>query len=60
VKINTLINVCCKDALEMGRVLESSHQNLAHKEEEVCRQCDKICEKDVLPAKYKDILGIKM
>jgi hypothetical protein len=58
--INTLINARRKDALEMGRVLESSRQELAQKEEEVCRQGDEIHEKDALLAKYKDILGIKM
>jgi hypothetical protein len=44
----------------MGRVLESSCQELAQKEEEVCKQGDEIREKDALLAKYKDILGIKM
>lgn len=58
--INSLINARRKDALEMGRVLESSRQELAQKEEEVRRQGDEIREKDALLAKYKDILGIKM
>ena len=49
----------CKDALKMGRVLENSCQELAQKEEEVCRQGDKIHNKDALPAKYKSMLGIK-
>ena len=49
----------CKDALEMGRVLENSCQELVSKEEEVHRQGDEICEKDTLLAKYKDMLGIE-
>ena len=48
-----------KDTLEMGRVLENSHQELAQKEEEVQRQGDEICNKDALLAKYKSMLGIK-
>ena len=57
--INALMNAHCKDALELGRVLESSYQELAQKEEEVHRQGDEICEKDALLAKYKGILGIE-
>ena len=49
----------CKDALEMGRVLENSRQELAQKEEEVRRQGDEIRDKDALLAKYKSMLGIK-
>jgi hypothetical protein len=56
--INALINACCKDALKMGRVSKSSHQELAQKEE-VCKQDDEICEKDTLLAKYKGMLGIE-
>jgi hypothetical protein len=58
VTINALMNACRKDALEMGSVLESSHQELVQKEKEVHRQSDKICEKDALLAKYKGMLGI--
>ena len=54
------MNAHCKDALEMGRALEISHQELVEKEEEISRQGDKIREKDALLAKYKDIVGIKM
>ena len=53
------MNARRKDALEMGRVLESSRQELAQKEEEVRRQCDEIREKDYLLAKYKGMFGIK-
>jgi hypothetical protein len=58
VTINALMNARRKDALEMGRVLENSRQELASKEEEVRRQGDEIHEKDALLAKYKDMLGI--
>jgi hypothetical protein len=57
--INALMNARRKDALELGRVLESSRQELAQKEEEVRRQGDEIREKDALLAKYKGILGIE-
>ncbi|KIM86077.1 hypothetical protein PILCRDRAFT_86727 [Piloderma croceum F 1598] len=57
--INALMNAPRKDALEMGRVLESSCQELAQKEEEVRRQDDEIREKDALLAKYKGMLGIE-
>jgi hypothetical protein len=53
------MNARCKDALEMGRVLESSRQELAQKEEEVHRKGDDIREKDALLAKYKGMLGIE-
>ena len=57
--INALMNARHKDALEMGRVLENSCQELAQKEEEVRRQGDEIREKDTVLAKYKGILGIE-
>jgi hypothetical protein len=57
--MNALMNACRKDALEMGRVLESSRQELVQKEEEVRRQGDEIREKDALLAKYKSLLGIE-
>jgi hypothetical protein len=57
--INALMNARCKDALEMGRVLENSRQELAQKDEEVRRQGDEIREKDALLARYKEILGIE-
>ena len=60
VTINTSINARHKDALEMGRALDISCQELVQKEEEVDRKGDKICKKDTLLAKYKDILGIKI
>ena len=53
------MNARHKDALEMGRVLENSCQELAQKEEEVRRQGDEIREKDTVLAKYKGILGIE-
>ena len=53
------MNARRKDALEMGRVLENSCQELPQKEEEVRRQDDEIREKDALLAKYKGILGIE-
>ena len=58
--INSLMTARRKDALEMGRALEISRQELVEKEEEVRRQGDEIRDKDALLAKYKDILGIKM
>ena len=42
----------------MGRVLESSHQELARKEDEVCKPGEEIHEKDDLLAKYKGMLGM--
>jgi hypothetical protein len=53
------MNAHRKDALKMGRVLESSRQELVQKEEEVHRQGDEIHEKDALLAKYKSLLGIE-
>jgi hypothetical protein len=52
------MNARRKDALEMGRALESSRQELAQKEDEVRRQVNEIRDKDALLAKYKDMLGI--
>jgi hypothetical protein len=56
--VNSLMNPRRKDALEMGRALESSRQELAQKEDEVRRQVNEIRDKDALLAKYKDMLGI--
>ena len=52
------MNARRKDALEMGRALESSRQELARKEDEVRKQGEEICEKDDLLAKYKGMLGM--
>ena len=56
--VNSLMNACRKDALKMGRALESSRQELTQKEDEVHRQVNEIRDKDALLVKYKDMLGI--